>query len=612
MKRSVLSFLVITASSGVALAEPDPATTEAATSAPAATAPAPVAEPSIDDFLKDEAPAAADAWTGPAPVVRPDHVWIEHHGYLRVRVDGFYKGHLDTFTVKADQTTVSTSGMYPPLTENAANATSSNKSSVGPRGEDWIAGANMRFRYAPTLHVGDRLSIRAQLDILDNLILGSTPDYNPARPDAPLALFASTQSSPSAGINGIKDAVSVRQAYLNWDILNPNGTGALLSLSAGRMARHFGLGLVDNDGQDLDADFGTYVDRVSVLGRFWGTYFELGYNWMASGPTYAGQARASGEPRDLTSADNVGEVTLGVFSQARTAAEKKARDYRLRVLNKPVLDWGVQLKFRQQDLDISAASLSDWQSGAVDPTVTGGGYDTLQLTTRGGWSLTPDAWLRLEYVPAAHRKLRIELEAAGILGHVDRVLESDPASSMDIRSFGLALQSEYTWKQVSFGLDAGFASGDSAPYFGYLDKSNFADPKFRNPQLSSFYFHPDYRVDTILFRHVIGTVTDAMYFKPFVQYDLFENENDALAGRLDILYARAIEPGATPGDAYDLGVETNLKIFYEEKGFFYAGIEWAMLWPLKALDLIPTYEDAGVSKTSRWSTAVRARIGVMF
>ena len=32
--------------------------------------------------------------------------------------------------------------------------------------------------------------------------------------------------------------------------------------------------------------------------------------------------------------------------------------------------------------------------------------------------------------------------------------------------------------------------------------------------MSDFKFSPDYHVDQIFFRHILGTVTNAMYFKP--------------------------------------------------------------------------------------------------
>jgi len=584
-----------------------------ATSAPEVKPDAGNEAASLDDLLKEHASSVATEWQGPGPSFGPDHPWIEHHGYLRVRVDGIFRGHLGTQYVKPDQTTVHTSGYLPPLTENGANTSSVNKDKVGPRGEDWIGGANMRFRYAPTIHVADSLSIHAEFDILDNLVLGSTPDYDPSRPDAPLSIFATSQAPPSSGINGLRDSVSVKQAWLRWDIMNSSHLGApLLSLTAGRMARHWGLGILENGGEDLDADYGTYVDRVNLLARLAGIYFEVGYGWAASGYSSESPRTAFGEPHDLTDSDDVTEITFGIFSKPMTESERKARFDETLVRNRPVLDWGLYTVFRRQNLDVDPTSWAAYQAGTLDPSITNGGYDQLGLVRRNAWLLTPDAWLRFEWIPGARKRLRLEIEAAASIGHVGRVQSDDPASGMDVRAFGAAFESEYMTGGLSFGLNSGFAGGDDSEYFGYLDKTNFANPTVHNPRLAAFYFNPDYRVDNLLFRYVIGTVTNAVYLKPFVQYDLFDSEKDALAGRFELLYARAVEKRATPGDSPNLGVETTIKLFYEEKNLFYAGVEWSVLWPLGAFNLIPSFEDVGVSKTSRWATSIRARIGLMF
>ena len=631
MDRWCLATVMVFALGGVAQAQPAPASAEpqtgaepAATTPPASTAPA-ADEPGLDELLQEKAKDVADRWAGPGEKAAVEYPWIEHHGYLRVRGEGFFRAHLGTDHLRPDGYTVHTSGFYPPLTDNGANSTSLNQSKVGQRDEDWIAGANMRFRYSPTIHVAENLRITAQFDVLDNLLLGSTPDYNPTRPDAPLVLFSHTQAPLSGGRTSLKDAIAVKQAYMTWDILGATDqTGALLSLSAGRMARHWGLGIVENGGTDLDSDFGTYVDRVTLLARPFsfptdgtvsGLYFELGYGWVASGPTSVGAAQPYGEPHDLTSLDNVSEVTFALFQKPMTDGEKQNRFQRKVVQNKPVLDWGAYLIWRRQELDISATSATAYQNGTID-TSTGTGYDQLQLVPRNAWTLTPDIWLKLEWVPGAGKKLRFELEAAGVFGHIGQVQPDDPNSSMDIRSYGFAFESACDLKLstgvISFGVDAGLASGDNSDYFGWLDRTNFADPKVHNPMLASFYFNPDYRTDQLLFRNVVGTVTDAFYVKPWVAYDLFESEKDSLGARLDIEYARALEAAPTPGNDPNLGVETDLKIFYEDKGLFFASIEWAMLWPMAAFDLIPSFEDAGVSRASRWSTALRGRVGIMF
>ncbi|MBM4396178.1 MAG: TIGR04551 family protein [Deltaproteobacteria bacterium] len=600
-------------------APPPPPVTAPADSPAPAGAPAPAAgagnaeEPSLDDLLQEKAEGVADQWKGPGPLARPGYPWLEHHGYFRIRMEGFHRGHLGTEHLKGDGTTVVTSGFLPPLSNNAANALSVNQGGVSRRDNDWLGGANMRFRYEPTLHVAPSLAVHTQFDVLDNLVLGSSPDYNPSRPDAPLSLFSRSQAPLSSGRNALRDAISVKQVWASWDILSPSDTTSpLLTLSAGRMARHWGLGIVENDGEDLDADFGSYVDRVTLLARLWGVYFEAGFGWVSSGPTSVGVAQPFGEPRDLTDKDDCTEVTFAVFQKPMTEAERKARFQRLVVRNRPVVDWGGYLVWRRQDLDLTSASEAAYLAGTADPSVPGGGYDALTLERRGAWFLTPDAWLRIEYVPAVNKRLRFEIEVAGVFGEVDHVSRVAP-EPMEIRSIGGAFESEVQLGSFSFGMDLGVASGDTAEYFGWLDKSNFlSDPTSFNRRLSSFYFNPDYRPDLMMFRHVMGTVTNAFYFKPWFQYDIFESEKDALGGRIDLEYGRALEASATPGNDPNLGVELDVRLFYEQKGVFFAGIDWAVLWPLGAFDLISSFEDAGASYTSRWSTAIRGRIGIMF
>lgn len=580
--------------------------------------------PSLDDLLKDKALDVASQWEGPGATTEPDYPWFEHHGYFRLRVDGFYRGHLGThYTTKLAapdgslyQVTRSTSGFLPPLTENIPNTNSPNADRVGPQGEDWLAGANLRFRYRPTLHVSKTLAIHAEFDVLDNLVLGSTPDYDPARPDAPLSIFAKTQAPPSSGLNGLKDSIRVKQAWFSWDIMTPTDLGApLLAISAGRMARHWGLGIVENDGEDLDANFGTYVDRVTLLARLGGIYFEAGYGWVASGPTTENPMMAYGEPIDLTNSDDVTEVTLAIFSKPMTQAERKHRFKHMHVRNKISFDWGAYAVYRRQKLD-SFIERTDENGDVVgyDYWSPGDGTDNLQLLSRDAWTVTPDVWLRLEWVPKIHQRVRIELEAAGVIGRIGSVNTDPGDTSMDIRSFGAALEFEYLMGNISFGFDAGLATGDKTHQaFGYLDQSIINQGT--NPKLASFYFHPDYHVDELLFRRVMGTVTNSWYIRPWFQYDLFEAEADSLAARLDLVYGRALEANATPGNNANLGVELDLSIFYEEKGLIYAGLSWAVLWPLAGFDLVPGHggvPTTATAKGSKWSTAIRAIVGIMF
>ncbi len=591
---------------------------------PPVAAPAPASEalPGVDDLLSKKADDVAQAWTpAPLPVAQQAYPWFENHGYFRLRIDGFWRAHLGTNAQNDNDETVGTSAFRPPISANAKNE---------QRGEDWIAGANMRLRWAPTLHVAKSLSIHTELDILDNMMLGSTPDYSINRADAPLSVLSRSQA-PASSSNSGREAVTVKQAWVSWTPIQPsNDKGFLLQLNGGRMARHWGLGLVENAGQDLDADFGTYQDRVNLLTRIGGIYAELGYAWSATGPTTNDPSQPYGEPSDLTSTDDVFDVSLEVFKRPDTDAERQSRHRRLVVLNKPVLDGGLYVNFRKQDMDVASDSY-----GTAGTTTATTAYDEVQLEKRGAWMLTPDVWLKLEWKPSLKENVRIELEAAGVIGHVDNVprytlkrvsgkyvWQDDGDVPLDILSFGGSIEGEYERGPVSAGLYAGFATGTDAPYWGYADRSNVITNKDLK-SLKSFYFHPDYRADQLLFRRAVGTITNAWYIKPFVQYDLFEGPHDALAGRVELLYARAFEKSATPGGDPNLGVEIDVKLFYEEKGSFFAGVDWGILFPLKAFNMPASYgcapnEDGSVneclggSQSAKWSMSIRGRFGVMF
>ena len=103
-----------------------------------------------------------------------------------------------------------------------------------------------------------------------------------------------------------------------------------------------------------------------------------------------------------------------------------------------------------------------------------------------------------------------------------------------------------------------------------------------NNAIHRFTFDPDYHVDLILFRRILGTVNNATYFKPGVSYDIVDN----FGARVDIMYAIANRPVAYPGNGYNLGLEIDAQLMYknEEEGF-YAGLVYGVLFPFAALGL---------------------------
>ncbi len=60
--------------------------------------------------------------------------------------------------------------------------------------------------------------------------------------------------------------------------------------------------------------------------------------------------------------------------------------------------------------------------------------------------------------------------------------------------------------------------------------------------ITNFRFNPSFRPDMILFRELIGGVTDALYFKPNASYKIADGFNIFAA----VIYSRAIYATSTP------------------------------------------------------------------
>ena len=78
--------------------------------------------------------------------------------------------------------------------------------------------------------------------------------------------------------------------------------------------------------------------------------------------------------------------------------------------------------------------------------------------------------------------------------------------------------------------------------------------------MRNFTFNRDFRVDSILFREVIGAVTNAFFFKPSYHRWLLQSGDHKLGAGASVMAAFAMEPDGTPGRSRGLGVEVGLKL----------------------------------------------------
>jgi hypothetical protein len=124
-------------------------------------------------------------------------------------------------------------------------------------------------------------------------------------------------------------------------------------------------------------------------------------------------------------------------------------------------------------------------------------------------------------------------------------------------------------------------------------------------------------VDEILFRRILGTVTNAIYFKPSIAYwlDLDSSKIREVGISGSVIYSIAPVPVSTPGNSMNYGVEMDLGLQYRNRREnIYAGFTWGVFWPMAALSrsnpdvnntLWSTPEDASAAQVLRTFMGIR-------
>jgi hypothetical protein len=416
------------------------------------------------------------------------------------------------------------------------------------------------------LNITDQVRVHAQIDVLDNTIMGSTPDSllglnRPAQETTDVSATPSlyvSQDAPEIGQNGYLSSIRAKRAWGEVD-------SEFGSLRFGRMPWHFGRGIAYNDGSCPDCDHGTNVDRLMALTQVYGHQIAASWDFGAQGLTSQqldlGRNDPGGYPVDLSQDDDVVQFMAAITridSQVHLRERVDRGDL--------VVNYGLQLVYRSQQ----ATAVPSTTTPVVGTTPT---REQLadSLTPVGAHMVMPDLWFKLYF-----RALTIEMEATGVFGKIDH---SGP--------LGVDNQ-DLTLRQI--GWVAGESATDRSQYLNY--RWRFVRQPSGDHNLNDFKFSPEYHVDEIFFRHILGTVTNAIYFKPQVAYwfDLQQTRQLGLTGA--VIYSMAQVKASTPGDGRSYGIEMNVGVNYRNTGEgFYAGLTWGVLWPLAALDRPATHAD---------------------
>jgi uncharacterized protein (TIGR04551 family) len=564
---------------------------------------------------------------------RPGLLGLELHGYFRFRYDLLHHFNLGIREQNGR------GGLIPPpfpvpLSERSGSpVTCSLRQNGADCASRTFLSGNLRLRLEPSIIISDEVRIHTQIDLLDNIVLGTTPDsYVPGQAvpgtNRGLSLFTNRQVPPISGVNSLSDSILVRRVYA--EIRTEVG-----NIYIGRMPVHWGLGMLLNSGDPrancgFDCNYGDTADRVMFVAS---PLRELtvggGYEFTNSGLSsqnvkYTYQLNSyyyGGQPYNIDRLDDVQSLFLFIRkapSFARTPQDEE-RIVRERADNGEVpFDIGFYFSYRSQGWDQAFGSTTP----ALGTDPTSNYYDYRADPTRPGWRagrsayvITSDLWARLLV-----GRFQLEAELALLGGNIGFIGGTTNQTDLTILQYGGVFRGTLRLLKddLHINLEVGFASGDQneGPVNGstnYLTQKQTFTPG--DMRLTQFRFNYDYRVDMILFREVLGTVANATYMKPSISYEFAKR----FGAHLDIIYSLANVAVATPGNSNQLGVELDFGLYYknQREGIFFA-VDYGVLFPFAGLSRpfsIYGYRNASgnaIDANSQAAQAFRLRLVIPF
>jgi uncharacterized protein (TIGR04551 family) len=473
-------------------------------------------------------------------------------------------------------------------------------------GRHSITSANMRLRLEPTMNISEHVRVRAQVDVLDNSVYGTSASSLYDDPSTPATFYGNSRVVTQNGKQQDRPPVTPKRVWA--EVQTPVGL-----LSFGRMPSEWGLGIFTNAGRGLDEDFGDTVDRMQFalppvstpIGKL--TFVPI-LDFDKTGPVYTQPYAPTGvgQPFNAESGGNGRTFALKI---ARIDTEDEIR--RKLERNEGSLNFGVYYNYRSQPW-----LYPDWEQSGFDGSyvsTTGvNGNGQVNAVRRSAYAHIADLWIR--WLSA---RWRVEAELTGVYGSVGNASTDPgvPAEKILLRQWGGAVVVDYKAipNKLTWGAEAGVASGDDAPGFGNvpglgpqpsgsLEGAQWSPGTDRS--IRNFRFNPAYRVDLILFHQILGNVTDAFYLKPKLRWDILPS----LYLDAALVYSRALDLSSTPshqngGGTRNLGLEADFQLNYGSGDGFNAWVQYGILQPFNGLAL----PEHGVSRAQLLAIGVATK-----
>jgi len=308
-------------------------------------------------------------------------------------------------------------------------------------------------------------------------------------------------------------------------------------------------------------------------------------DFAGEGYVVQNQNDLSGIPFDATQKDDIRQWVFAV-AHREDPETQRARLQR----GDWVLNGGLYFVMRKQFLS---------SQGITDPFGTSSSISD-HFVRRNAQAYIPDLWGQFLW-----RKLRLEVEAVYIAGRIENTqVSSFSLENYKVRQFGVAFEGEFRLLDDHLGISlyGGYASGD-ADVNGLSSGDGLPAQQTDNRTISTFSFHPNYRIDLILWRTILGRVSGVYYFRPGISYDIIRNPFGQLLGaRIDAVYSRASQETQAYGADPNLGFELDGSVYYRSEDGpgptdgFYAQFQYGLLFPLAGLGYASYSRDPNVAQ----------------
>jgi uncharacterized protein (TIGR04551 family) len=347
------------------------------------------------------------------------------------------------------------------------------------------------------------------------------------------------------------------------------------------------------------------------------TYVGGSWDFQDEGATSSGFSDPGGPSYDLSQRDDVSRINLQIYRRMDDQLERAAL-----AKGKVVVNGGMYLSYRWQrianDMAGSCSSGAD-ALGCQEGEASGG------MVRRGMKLWTPDVYFEVKY-----DKFSSAIEVVTQQGKFDQLEQSDsqdPNYNWRIKQWGFAgeMKQKLVEDRLMLGFFYGYGTGDG-------DVNSLVPPpgvqkQYGDTNIETFRFHPGYRIDLILNRHILGRVQGSYYFKPMAQYDFIRKSSGLkVGGRAEAIWTRASNFMQTPGHKRDLGIELDATAYYQSKdgslntrddltGGLYTMLQYGVAFPLGGLNYLQNQgTEGGTVDTPKLKPAqlVRLFLGVAF